>query len=181
MTNETTTKHTCPLCSAAFTHGRTSNFIDGDGEPTLICGSCWDAAEGLVCSLCDRLAANYYADNLLTETEWANPLPANIKVVCYHCAWDLLPRNAATPTATPVKWDDNPDAPCLGKHCEEVVGNTYSTNQLCESCADEYNLIADPDTIAGNLELLLTLATQLSKENHPLAVELHAAYEGLTN
>jgi len=39
-----------------------------------------------------------------------------------------------------TRWDGRPDAPCLGEYCDDIVGNTYSMNQLCESCADNYNL-----------------------------------------
>ena len=48
--------------------------------------------------------------------------------------------NKTTATTHPTEaWDGRPDAPCLGKHCDDIVGNTYSMNQLCESCADDDN------------------------------------------
>jgi hypothetical protein len=105
MNTITLTDHTCPLCSANFQHGRQSNFITEDGEPTLICGPCWDAAEGLVCSLCDRLAANYYGDAMIDETEWETELPAGTDVICYDCAWDYLAPVTAQPDTIPGNLD----------------------------------------------------------------------------
>lgn len=95
MSNTITDTRQCAHCAEGVTpHGvEGCNFVDDHGNPQLLCGPCWDQAEGLVCSHCDRLAANYYEQDQWSSEglwrqwgyEWAN----HWTVLCVRCSTSL--------------------------------------------------------------------------------------------
>lgn len=79
-------------------------------------------------------------------------------------------------------------------NCGDGLNDGHDLNELANEnlpdalrfrCCDCYADLtgetcgALPDTIPDNLDRLLALANLLARENHPLAVELHAAYVDL--
>lgn len=101
----TTHAKTCQNCQITETtnpdafSGAESNFVNEDGDASVLCLTCWDQQEGIVCSHCDRLAANYYTEEMIDANEWKEPWPSNYEAVCYDCAWDLLADKPRTNTA----------------------------------------------------------------------------------
>lgn len=48
----------CAECDNSIADRSDTNYIDAEGNPALLCGECWDKAEGFVCDCCDMLSAD---------------------------------------------------------------------------------------------------------------------------
>ena len=46
----------CAHCSTSIADRWGANYTDNKGNPALLCGDCWDAADGYVCDRCDQLS-----------------------------------------------------------------------------------------------------------------------------
>ena len=46
----------CATCANSVPDRWGANYIGPDGEQLLLCGECWDSADGFVCDCCDRLS-----------------------------------------------------------------------------------------------------------------------------
>lgn len=46
----------CAHCSASVADSWGANYTDSEGQSVLLCGDCWDKADGYVCDCCDQLS-----------------------------------------------------------------------------------------------------------------------------
>lgn len=77
----------CGHCSTAVPSWASANYVNAAGDDVVLCGDCWDTADGLVCDVCDRRC-----DVTLDEDSWVSFTPSPwswvdaVEVVCFGCA-----------------------------------------------------------------------------------------------
>jgi hypothetical protein len=100
MSNTTTHTPACAHCNGSTAGRGGANYTDHYGAPVVLCGTCWDDADGCVCDNCDRLVANWHDLDTWQDCNPGTPWRwADHHIVCLACtnALDVTRPEAVAP------------------------------------------------------------------------------------